>query len=272
MSAIQRIDSLILEDQLPLLTTEISALAIAESQLTQVTTATEEARESGSQHRDTEVSAIHRISTELLCEIFALTLPYVRRIGSHMTEQAPWRLGHICQTWRAAALGNPLLWSSITLYAPPEGWMGQACPPLMIETQLRRSGDAPLRVIFDSRHGDIIDSCSPESIALIIDHSFHWETAHLHLYDSRAFRVANRLRRAKGNIRAFHTSQLEARFEPQLGPQLETKLEPEIGPISKLDVKSCLIPRFDIQLDPNLAPNFVPQLRLTHLGYARMPT
>jgi hypothetical protein len=82
----------------------------------------------------------------------------------------------------------------------------------------------------------------------------------------------NCVKRDRNNIRAFHTSQLEARFEPQLGPQLETKLEPEIRPISKLDVKSCLTPRSDIQLDPNLAPDFVPQLRLTHLGYARMPT
>jgi hypothetical protein len=72
--------------------------------------------------------------------------------------------------------------------------------------------------------------------------------------------------------RVFHPSQLEAQFEPRLGPQLETKLEPEIRPISKLDVKLCLTPRSDIQLDPNLAPDFVPPLRLTHLGYATMPT
>jgi hypothetical protein len=82
----------------------------------------------------------------------------------------------------------------------------------------------------------------------------------------------NNLGEFRSHIRVFNTSQLEPRFEPQLGPQLETKLEPEIRPISNLDVKLCLTPRSDIQLDPNLAPNFMPQLRLTYIGYARLPT
>jgi len=83
--------------------------------------------------------------------------------------------------------------------------MGQACPPLMIQTQLLCSGNAPLRVIFDSRHGDIVDACSSESINLILDHSSHWETAYLHLHDSLAFQLANHLRRVKGNISACAT-------------------------------------------------------------------
>ncbi|KAJ7848231.1 hypothetical protein B0H14DRAFT_3673426 [Mycena olivaceomarginata] len=95
-----------------------------------------------------KISAIHRIPTEILCQIFTLT--YTRRVGDHITEEASWRLGHICRVWRAAALGYPSLWSSITLDISlnSDRQIGHACPPLMVETQLLRSGTAPLYVAF----------------------------------------------------------------------------------------------------------------------------
>ncbi|KAF7362732.1 hypothetical protein MVEN_00622500 [Mycena venus] len=208
MSTILRIPSPI-HNPMHRLTTEISALEIASSESIPTT---DKAEASGTQNDDIQRAdisrAIDRIPAELLCEIFTLTFPYMRSVGKYLIEQAPWRLGHVCQTWRVAALANPLFWSSITLYAPPAGWMGQACPPLMIETQLIRSGGAPLQVNFDSRHGDIIDCCSPASIDLILAQSFRWDTASLRFHRVLAHRLANRLRRVKANIPALRSLEL----------------------------------------------------------------
>ncbi|KAF8207902.1 hypothetical protein K438DRAFT_1814572 [Mycena galopus ATCC 62051] len=192
-------------DEMLDLTTRISGLEIQRAPSIEV-------GDSRSEPRDIDIElserAIHRIPTELVCEIFTLTLPYTRRVGDQSLEQPPWQLGHICQSWRAAALANPLLWSTIALYAPPIQWRGQACPPMMVETQLLRSGTAPLQVIFDSRHGDIVDSCSSDSIDLVIGQSLRWETAYLHLNHPLAHRVANRLRRVTGKIPLLHHLEL----------------------------------------------------------------
>ncbi|KAJ7831133.1 hypothetical protein B0H14DRAFT_3143277 [Mycena olivaceomarginata] len=76
------------------------------------------------------LSPIRRVPAETPSEIFALSLPYTRRIGEHSLEQAPWRLGHVCHRWREAAVGFPFLWSSITLYADRRFSIDDRCPPL----------------------------------------------------------------------------------------------------------------------------------------------
>ncbi|KAJ6493335.1 hypothetical protein C8R45DRAFT_1073261 [Mycena sanguinolenta] len=182
------------DDRMNRLTTGISALEMLPTQ------------KDGSE--STQPSAIHRIPTELVCEIFSLTLPHIRHIATNAIEQPPWRLGHICQHWRAAALSNPLFWSTITLYSPPTGWRGQSCPPLMVKTQLLLSGAAPLHIIFDSRRSDILDSCSSDSIDLLIDQSLRWETARIFLHSALAPRLANRLRRATGKFPMLRTLEL----------------------------------------------------------------
>ncbi|KAJ7915354.1 hypothetical protein B0H13DRAFT_2000529, partial [Mycena leptocephala] len=95
------------------------------------------------------------IFSAIVCEIFRWTLPNARRVDQYTIKHAPWRLGHICQRWRAAALGYPPLWSSIMIYR---------CPGL--RAQLQRSGN-----------GDIVDFDSSESIGLILGHSVYWDTA-----------------------------------------------------------------------------------------------
>ncbi|KAF8128458.1 hypothetical protein K438DRAFT_1948792 [Mycena galopus ATCC 62051] len=62
-------------------------------------------------------------------------------------------------------------------------------------------------------------------------------------------------------VRVFHTSQLGAQLEPQLEIQLRDQVGAETKLGSKLDVKSCITPRADIQLGPQLdaptsSPNF----------------
>jgi hypothetical protein len=127
------------------------------------------------------LSPIRRVPAETLFKIFALSLPYTRRIGEHSLEQAPWRLGHVCHRWREAAVGFPFLWSSITLYADRRFSIDDRCPPLSVD---HRSGNAPLHVsiICDSNP----DFSSSQSIDLIFRHSIRWESARLHLHASAA--------------------------------------------------------------------------------------
>ncbi|KAJ7140901.1 hypothetical protein C8R44DRAFT_604578, partial [Mycena epipterygia] len=62
------------------------------------------------------LSPFRRVPPELICEILALALPCTRRLHEYVVNQPPWRFGHICRSWRHAALAYPRLWSSINLY------------------------------------------------------------------------------------------------------------------------------------------------------------
>ncbi|KAJ7263589.1 hypothetical protein B0H12DRAFT_1103110 [Mycena haematopus] len=203
MSTIQSIPSPG-DDQMHPLISGLSALEILRAPLTE----SEASRSQCCDIEGTSISAIYQIPAELVCEIFTLTLPHIRHVAGRPLEQPPWRLGHICQQWRAMVLANPLFWSTITLYAPRTGWRGQSCPPLMVETQLLRSGAAPLHIILESRESDIFDSCSSDSIDLLIGQSLRWETAHLRLHHGLAPRLANHLRKVKGKFPMLRTLEL----------------------------------------------------------------
>ncbi|KAJ7748606.1 hypothetical protein B0H16DRAFT_1725426 [Mycena metata] len=95
------------------------------------------------------LSPVRRIPTELLCEIFLAVLPeaglagrpsdslkVTRRHDKQTFYTAPWSLGQVCQRWRATAVGYAALWTRITL----------SRNPILIETQLYRSGNVPLDV------------------------------------------------------------------------------------------------------------------------------
>ncbi|KAJ7849228.1 hypothetical protein B0H14DRAFT_2765795 [Mycena olivaceomarginata] len=189
------------------------------------------------------ISAIYRIPNEILCEIFTLT--YMRRVGDHINEEVPWRLGHICRVWRAAALGYPSLWSSITLdiSLDSEGQIGHDCPPLMVETQLLRSGTAPLHVAFYTRFSTIVELCHSRSFDLILDQSFRWETVLLRLDQIRDSLLGNRLRAVKGKVPMLRHLQLTDCHKDIIGdtfsiaPSLrEIVLTPDDGPqTSSLD-------------------------------------
>ncbi|KAJ7087450.1 hypothetical protein C8R44DRAFT_650196 [Mycena epipterygia] len=59
------------------------------------------------------VSTICRVPPDVMCQIFALTLPHTMRIRLLPVKRPPWRLGHICRSWRNWALADPFLWRSI---------------------------------------------------------------------------------------------------------------------------------------------------------------
>ncbi|KAJ6476394.1 hypothetical protein C8R45DRAFT_378831 [Mycena sanguinolenta] len=91
-------------------------------------------------------SVLHRVPPEVVCEIFALSLcPEAGQDEDAFGKKPPWQLGHICQSWRFAALGYPPLWNVITI--PPHDseqlWA-------MIEIQLLRSANGALDVYWQA--------------------------------------------------------------------------------------------------------------------------
>ncbi|KAJ7617769.1 hypothetical protein FB45DRAFT_756394, partial [Roridomyces roridus] len=59
------------------------------------------------------LSPVRRTPAELLAEIFSHVSAQrgVRtHVGTYMIDAPPWRLGHICRTWRNAALSSPRIW------------------------------------------------------------------------------------------------------------------------------------------------------------------
>ncbi|KAJ6508327.1 hypothetical protein C8R45DRAFT_440054 [Mycena sanguinolenta] len=83
---------------------------------------------------------VHLLPAELVCEIFALALESVSGV-----DQPPWHLGHVCRSWRDAAIAYPQLWSSFTL---PTAQLA------MVKTQLRRSANAPLHVFWSANEDE----------------------------------------------------------------------------------------------------------------------
>ncbi|KAJ7905219.1 hypothetical protein B0H13DRAFT_1716751 [Mycena leptocephala] len=116
------------------------------------------------------LSPIRRVPPELICEVFAWTLPCIRRVAGEAVNQPPWYLGHISRPWRDIALAYPTLWSSITVpYS--RLYPHQSTPTLAsVETQLLRSANAPLVVDFTWFHGfDAIPFLN-----VLLKHSDRW--------------------------------------------------------------------------------------------------
>ncbi|KAJ6580254.1 hypothetical protein B0H10DRAFT_1689811, partial [Mycena sp. CBHHK59/15] len=64
------------------------------------------------------LSPVRRLSPEILCEIFAFTLPYTAHVGGHGkdVEKSPWYLGHVSRDWRTIAIAYGSLWSSVEVH------------------------------------------------------------------------------------------------------------------------------------------------------------
>ncbi|KAJ7325527.1 hypothetical protein DFH08DRAFT_344777 [Mycena albidolilacea] len=115
---------------------------------------------------------LRRVPPETVCEIFALTLRYDEE---DMVRKPPWQLGHICQSWRLAALGYPPLWNSISILPPSHGFL---LP--MIEIQLLRSANGPLDVYYwsaDAEEGAVDLQCA----SVVVAHCRRWRSLHLNI-------------------------------------------------------------------------------------------
>jgi hypothetical protein len=93
------------------------------------------------------LSPIRRMPPELLSLIFACASQptlHDRR------DPAPWTASQVSRRWRAIALSQPSLWTSIDL---DFGWIkdGQTRTIYRLEAHLKRSGNLPLDIDFGCR-------------------------------------------------------------------------------------------------------------------------
>ncbi|KAJ7167832.1 hypothetical protein C8R46DRAFT_1191860 [Mycena filopes] len=145
----------------------------------------------------TILSPARRVPVEILSEIFSQA-PHTRRLGQRTVETAPWRLGLVCQRWRAVALADTRLWSSITIAS--SGTATKTCPPEMVETQLLRSGLSALTVTIDCQEGRVTNDLL-KSIKLCVAVSNQWGTLRLRGLDYiMGARILPLLRAANGRL------------------------------------------------------------------------
>ncbi|KAJ7457216.1 hypothetical protein B0H11DRAFT_2063389 [Mycena galericulata] len=125
------------------------------------------------------ISPLRRMPPEVLCEIFAWTLPTLPPPEATSRRwpticDSPWVLTQICNRWRAIAAARPSLWSLVAInYSSP-----QLRPVSVVKIQLERA--QKLRVHF---YGSQNTGALPqiEMFALLSQYSARWEDLSLGL-------------------------------------------------------------------------------------------
>ncbi|KAK6969380.1 hypothetical protein R3P38DRAFT_3501911 [Favolaschia claudopus] len=144
------------------------------------------------------LSPIRRLPAEILCGIFhlwlAAELADARPLYCRYRRPAtllPWTLTHVCQYWRAAARGDPSLWSHIRIDADA---VNRGNFLVAIEAQLELTLQTPLRLelldVTDDSQSNYWDDenypCRPSDITAmhtftgilrtLVSHSNRWQT------------------------------------------------------------------------------------------------
>ncbi|KAJ6506274.1 hypothetical protein C8R47DRAFT_1101732 [Mycena vitilis] len=122
-----------------------------------------EAAEDVSRHRSA-ISAVRRVPPELICEILIMALSPGRD-----KFRPPWWSGHICQSWRQAALGYTSFWSSISI---PRSFWGKVNYLPRVQAQFIRAANSPLELRW-SLECEAIDS---ELWQLVIPRCRRWRS------------------------------------------------------------------------------------------------
>ncbi|KAJ7623635.1 hypothetical protein FB45DRAFT_111603 [Roridomyces roridus] len=116
------------------------------------------------------VSALRRVPTEILAEIFDWTLPAIDEVKWDVSDlkQSPWVLTQVSSLWRGIAIAIPSLWAVI-------GWSDyDACtsPPLaMIQAQVDRARN--LRIGFSAYESGNA-AAQVEMFEFLSEHSSRW--------------------------------------------------------------------------------------------------
>ncbi|KAJ7609582.1 hypothetical protein DFH06DRAFT_186457 [Mycena polygramma] len=155
------------ENRLAAVDIEIAAVRARLAQLTQTRW---QINKSIREHRAV-ISALRRMPPELICEIFAWTLPL-----DTSARKPPWNLGWICRSWRLWALEYPLLWSCISIPSTdtePSDEMPLSC---MIECQIERSANAPLDIVWVTSRWASISIPHPGVLQCILPHCNRWRS------------------------------------------------------------------------------------------------
>ncbi|KAJ6512610.1 hypothetical protein C8R45DRAFT_1206649 [Mycena sanguinolenta] len=143
------------------------------------------------------VSCIRRIPAEILCQIFrCVSHGFTRTVGTMTVSAAPWRLAHVSQHWRATALADAHIWSSIRIELSPIGdmhswhrwhsWSARSSfadgkapdslPLAALETQLRLSKDAPLDFSFNWSPYSVSQPHLLELLHAVVGQCHRWQT------------------------------------------------------------------------------------------------
>ncbi|KAJ7673232.1 hypothetical protein DFH06DRAFT_1174943 [Mycena polygramma] len=180
------------------------------------------------------LSPVRRVPLELLCEIFALTLS-----ADDTAERPHWYLGQICRSWRFSALACTSLWTSITISNSTHSILP------MLQTQLLRSGNAPLTVHWSI---DTFESApmNPHSHDAVIANCSRWGALRLHVEGSPSTVDLEWLRPVAGRLTALR------KFDVDSLPRLKI---PEIfGGASSLREVSVDGSRFEFYSPTIVAP------------------
>ncbi|KAJ7629704.1 hypothetical protein DFH06DRAFT_1225202 [Mycena polygramma] len=132
------------------------------------------------QHRAV-ISPVRRMPPELICEIFALAWFSEDDLNRTIPRKSelrapPWNFGLICRSWRRTALAYTGFWTSVTIPSSPTSESVTAARTSMIQTQLFRSGNAPLRVFCQNDHSSV----HLRPAELVIAQCSRWSTFHLY--------------------------------------------------------------------------------------------
>ncbi|KAJ7664592.1 hypothetical protein DFH06DRAFT_1188131 [Mycena polygramma] len=140
-------------------------------------------------YRETpSLAPINRTPAEILCYIFAFTLPSASHASSRTVHNggfhsagseprilaSPWILGQVCSRWRALSVAFPALWTSISVSSNL-----MARHLTMLECQLRRTAAVPLNIYL--RFG-AAGCSSPEFdffLPMLVSRSARWRELHL---------------------------------------------------------------------------------------------
>ncbi|KAJ7762914.1 hypothetical protein B0H16DRAFT_1528143 [Mycena metata] len=140
----------------------------------------------GAEYSGHPVTAVSRMPTEILCEIFRLALSHKVHqtafydiVHPHIEVRPPWGIGLVSKRWRECALGDALLWSKIHIdWGTKSEEQAMLCYPLeALQTQLSRSGGTALEVYFATCHSS--DASAPalllSLLQVLVDESHRWE-------------------------------------------------------------------------------------------------
>ncbi|KAJ7446802.1 hypothetical protein FB451DRAFT_1291518 [Mycena latifolia] len=119
------------------------------------------------------LSPIRRIPTEILSHIFTFALP--PHLPERASESAPWIISAVSARWRAIVLSQPHFWSSIDIRPP------KILPSdFKLETQLRRSNELPLDVLFCCSSFQSCTVRETELLNILAKHCARWEIVSLY--------------------------------------------------------------------------------------------
>ncbi|KAJ7814225.1 hypothetical protein B0H14DRAFT_1127264 [Mycena olivaceomarginata] len=122
------------------------------------------------------LSPVRRLPVELISKILRLVPPRTFGPSPYEQEYPPWRLTRISSRWRACAVGDPSLWTKVSIHGDvlPRNFQ-HIFPLAMLRVQLALSKGAPLDIHFNWRYFDEANAHLLALMDIAIDHCCRWD-------------------------------------------------------------------------------------------------